>query len=234
MPSRMSTRSTSFSRVSYAVPSLSEYASLRFLKRVASLASMASGAPSSRVVAILERLVSDTSPVIDESVQLGAVECLHVLVRAFPGTASTSALILRSFILSPCPIFEVTGELSASPALRAAASAFAACTRVSRIVERGNLLTRVQFANDGNTASSVIQSLVSHLIVSDREGTIRASQNASIDARSIRSGGARSDSQQRLISANVAHAVAIIALEVDQAAVRPFDAPSRALTVVDH
>jgi len=58
------------------------------------------------------------------------------------------------------------------------------------------------------------------LIVADRAGTIRTSNNFAADAQSVRSGGARSEIQHRLVSANVAHAVATVALELSDESVR--------------
>lgn len=52
------------------------------IQRVATLASIALGGADESTVALLEGLASEASAITDETLQMGAVECLQVLARA--------------------------------------------------------------------------------------------------------------------------------------------------------
>jgi hypothetical protein len=146
-------------------------------------------------------------------------------------TASRTTSILRKFILSPSSVFEVQGSLSSSSALLAAAKHYSACVDVSYgssliIGERNELLTKFcEQIEDKTGRLPAIQSLLNHLLVTEADPILGTNNHQRpSDAQSFRStnGRHRSVMQQRLISANVAHVSAAMAISYRDAEV-PFE-----------
>ncbi|KAL8284182.1 hypothetical protein RQP46_004931 [Phenoliferia psychrophenolica] len=170
---------------------------LRTCLTVATLSCIATGVISSQVIALVESLASEGSPVTDESLQARAVECLSALTSAFPAILSQSSKVIRAFILSPALVFELGEDFAASATLRAACDAYAAC---------------IELIGDPEMRISAIQSLLNHFTVP----TLTSTGNDSSDSRSVRSGTGtlgRSDTQKDAVSTNVVHAVARLAVQ---------------------
>ncbi|ORY78396.1 hypothetical protein BCR35DRAFT_304996 [Leucosporidium creatinivorum] len=163
--------------------------------KLATVSTIASGANNPQLGATLEALLTHPASVSDEALQIGAVECLQAITHAFPGSVSQASSTLRRFILSPSPIFEQIGELGPSPAMLAATKAYASLIELS-----GAKDLRV----------SAVQSLLNHFSLGDRESVARPVKKEA-DANSVHDTIA--GAQKGAVSANIAHAVARLALE---------------------
>ncbi|KAM0756315.1 hypothetical protein T439DRAFT_296348 [Meredithblackwellia eburnea MCA 4105] len=161
---------------------------------VATLACIASGSIDKKVVALVESLVGESSAVVDEGVQTRAAECLTALIKTYPSIHPQATRIIRDFILSPSPVFELGTDHAPSKTLVAASECFAACLKVQ---------------GDSGVLQSAIQSLFNNFVVPP------LANSDSSDTRSIRSSTgtlSRTDSQKELISSNIAHSVGRLAL----------------------
>jgi len=113
------------------------------------------------------------SPVTDETLQAGAVECLQVLSHAFRPLAPRFALVLRKFILTPLALFSQAPNLEPAPLLTATVAAYASILKLSA---------------DAATQQSAIQSLFNHFTATgaqDDDGTKVAVSGSIIHAVAI-------------------------------------------------
>ncbi|KAK4703422.1 phosphatidylinositol 4-kinase A, partial [Phenoliferia sp. Uapishka_3] len=163
---------------------------------VATLSCIASGTLSNQLTALVETLASEVTPVTDEALQIRAVECLSALSYAFPSVLPQTMRLVREFILSPAPVFELGQDSAASSALQAACKCYA-----DAIDLKGDPALRI----------SAIQSLLNHFTVP----TLGSTLSDASESRSTRSSTgtlSRSDEEKEAISTNVVHAVSRLAL----------------------
>lgn len=91
--------------------------------------------------------MSEASPVTDDVLQAGAVECLQALGHAFVPLVPRLSAVLRRFILSPLPLLEQAADLEPAFLLSAAVRAYASLLKL---------------AGDDAVRQSAIQSLFNH------------------------------------------------------------------------
>lgn len=107
------------------------------LQKLASICSVALGELDPDLYACLGLLLSDKTPIMDNSVQEAALKAMTVLVQSFPEIAKELVHHLRRFVASPLPIFEFAfnTEKCSPPPFTAAAKCFGLCIKVGLLFE---------------------------------------------------------------------------------------------------
>ncbi|PWY97959.1 hypothetical protein BCV70DRAFT_202448 [Testicularia cyperi] len=169
----------------------------------------------------IRNLLSETAPIVDTTVQGAALRSVGVLVRNMNSLALPMTRVLRHFVTSPLPVFELGPKGRASPVLLSAARCLATCVTiapgddlvVSTMYSLLNYLGR-DGAAGGLGLGGVAGSGVSIRSGASRAVTARDHVNGMQLSGSQATIAARSEDQKRLINLSAITVISRLALEV--------------------
>ncbi|KAN0064997.1 Phosphatidylinositol 4-kinase stt4 [Thecaphora frezii] len=170
----------------------------------------------------IRTLLSESTPIVDETLQTAALQSVGLLVRNVAAVALPMTRVLRHFVTSPLVTFEPRADGSPSPVLVSAARCLACCVTVAPgddlvVSTMYNLINYIgKEAGSGNTlgVGGLASSGMSMRSNASRQPTMRDHLPGMQLSGSQTALNVRSEDQKRLINLSTITVLARLALEV--------------------